>query len=417
MPKTPQEIYEGCYSRRYVETGPKLVSKKDKTYLSFAGLFELAAPHLGPGPVDNLPRLIEVPTAWHAVAVATRIQYTMVEQGHHVIFRGQSNSSYALLPSIFRPGTDREAHNRARRLMAWFLAATAYQFYGTLEPALFFGAAQHYQIRTNLLDFTPDPAVAVWFAGLSRDPVSNHPCRTASIYVLPLDVARQRGLHLVLPPPFVERLHRQRGIFIEFAAEEPIPLSEVTEIRFPANVASAPYRFNVVRHGRTIDLLRDHEWIRKVVTWAEGMANDPAVYIPEAIPQVATAKVREMLGKGSSPGLDDPITSTAFRDTGVYLKGLKASGITGSFYNKVIIRHETGKWLDAFNDYLYWLAYQLTDREMVRMSLVRPLVQQNLDLARLYVRFGMLDRRKDFAGHLRVVAAAVQRTGQGTASS
>jgi hypothetical protein len=411
MPKTPQEIYEGCYSRRYIETGPKLVSKKDKTYLSFGRLFELAAPHLGSA-VDNLPGLIEVPTPWHAVAVATRIQHTMVEQARHVIFRGQSNSSYVLLPSIFRHGTDRAAQDRARRLMAWFLAATADQFYGTLEPALFHGATQHYQIRTNLLDFTPDPAVAVWFASLKRTAPDNHPCRTASIYVLPLAVAHQRGLHLVLPPPFVERLHRQRGIFIEFATEEPIPLSEVTEIRFPANVVSAPYRFNVVRHGRPVDLLRDHEWIRKVVTWAEGRAADPGVYIPEAIPQVATGKVRDMLGKGSSAGLDDPVTDRAIRDTAVYLNGLRASGITGSFYNKAIIQREIARWMDAFNDYLYWLAYQLTDREIIAMSRVRPLVQQNLDLARLYVRFGMTDKRQDFAGHLRVVAAAVERAGR-----
>jgi hypothetical protein len=410
MPRTPEAVYRSCYSRRYIETGPKLVSVRDKSYLSFDRLFELAAPYLGPVSVGNLPALIEVPTPWHAVAIATRIQHALVEEGHHAIFRGQSNSSYSLLPSIFRPGTDRAAHDRAKRLTAWFLAATAYQYYGTLEPVLFYGAAQHYQIRTNLLDFTPDPAVAVWFAGLPRNPTDEHPCHTASVYVLPLDAAYQRGLHLILPPPFVERLHRQRGIFIAFDAEEPIPLSQVTELRFPANLPSAPYHFVVVRHGHRVDLLRDHDWIRKVVTWAQTLAADPDVYIPREITQVGTEKIRAMLANGTFTGLDDPVVSTTFRDTGVYLRGLQASGITGSFYNKPVIQHELGRWLDAFNDYLYWLCFRLTpDREYLAAAAIRPMLRQNLDLARMYVTVGIQSKRKGFAGHARMVAAVLEQ--------
>ena len=41
MPKTPQEIYEGCYSRRYVETGPKFGVRPFERIVSGCGFDHL----------------------------------------------------------------------------------------------------------------------------------------------------------------------------------------------------------------------------------------------------------------------------------------------------------------------------------------------------------------------------------------
>jgi hypothetical protein len=126
--------------------------------------------------------LVDVPGPYHAVAVAMSVQQKLLDQDEHVIFRGQSNSSYPLIASIFRPGIDRAAKDRTNRLIAWFLASTAHQFYGIFGSEMFLGAAQHYKGRTPLIDFTPDPSVAVWFASQPRTGRSE--CETASVWIM-----------------------------------------------------------------------------------------------------------------------------------------------------------------------------------------------------------------------------------------
>jgi hypothetical protein len=154
-----------------------------------------------------------------------------------------------LNPSIFRPGAHQPNLERAKQFLAWYLASNS-GLAIALDPTLFYGAAEHYQIWTDLLDVTPDPAIAVWFASLPTD--RKHP--TAAVYVIPLESALRNGATLRQPPPFIERLHRQSGVFIQCKDATPLPLDEIVEIRFPQTQGKeTPFR--VVRHKEVIDVL------------------------------------------------------------------------------------------------------------------------------------------------------------------
>lgn len=68
-------------------------------------------------------------------------------------------------------------------------------------------AAQHYDIPTEFLDWTVDPAVAVWFAHWNSAPPDNE----GIVYFA--DYEQHPQIRLILPPPFVKRLFRERGFF------------------------------------------------------------------------------------------------------------------------------------------------------------------------------------------------------------
>ena len=280
----PQGAYKHCYRAGFIENGPRLVSKADKTYRSLQAIFEVAEPYMAALDGGEAGKVVDVPGPWHAVAVAISLQQRLLDRDQHVIFRGQANSLWPLIASIYRPDTDPAAHDRAWRLTAWFLASNSYQFYGTLEPEQFFSAAQHYGIKTNLMDFTPDPAVAVWFASQPR--INEPPnCPTASVYVMRLEAAWQKGARIFLPPPFVERLYRQRGVFLQSKSRDPLPPGQLIEIRFPANLGGRRFKFDVVREGRRVPILADHTWLRKVINWAWHMSKDANWSYPKKSPK------------------------------------------------------------------------------------------------------------------------------------
>jgi hypothetical protein len=397
----PEDAYRKLFERGYIETGPKLVSQATKTYRSYDPIFETAEPYMARIANGQASGLVDVPGPYHAVAVAMSVQQKLLDQDEHVIFRGQSNSSYPLIASIFRPGIDRAAEDRANRLIAWFLASTAHQFYGVFGSEMFLGAAQHYKGRTPLIDFTPDPSVAVWFASQPRTGRSE--CETASVWIMRLDSARQFSTRIVLPPPFVERLYRQRGMFIERASGDPLRKETMIEIRFPANLTGSDYRFDVIRQGRRVNIFEDHSWIRGVVNWAIEAAKDSSLVIPNEIPQMVGYRVRAAL---DSPEEDrnvpkeDTNIERVFKDTGLYLKGLKACGLDRIFHDLRTVRLERAQWLDSFNDYIYWMAMRFTSKftyfsEKHESKPMESLIEQNLALAKEYLRMRTLFLRRD----------------------
>lgn len=357
------DLYNTIYRKAHVETGPRLLGKSGK-YVSRKRLLAVGEPYVKDLANVKGHRIVEVPGAWHALCVAMCMQeLALTEQKHHLLFRGQSNSSYPLVASIYRKGADEKVLDRAKKFLAWFLASNA-GFAAAIDPGLFHGAAQHYQIWTNLLDVTPDPAVAVWFAA---QPVKSE-CPTAAVYCLPLEAAERWGLNPRLPPPFVERLHRQRGLFIECNGPAPLPMDEVVEIRFPA-VRYANKAFKVVRGGGEVRLLDDDNWIRKAVTWANEKASDAALPVPTRVPQ------------GIGP------------DFALFLQAVKAAGIPAKVLDVQWKQLQLLQWLDYFNDQLYWLAYLFDDRTRGGEEVLEPrrlawLVRANRDLARTYVSAG-----------------------------
>jgi hypothetical protein len=355
-------IYRAIYGKAHIETGPRLVSKGRK-YVSRKRLFAEAEPYLAGIAFDGHHHIIEVPSAWHALCVAMRLQDDMLnERQKHLVFRGQSNHAYKLIASIYRPGADAALLDRAKKLMAWYLASNA-GLTAADDPVLFYGAAQHYQIWTNLLDITPDPAVAVWFASLPAGPSS----QGAAVYCFPLEHAEELGLNMRLPPPFITRLYRQRGLFIECASAAPLPMNGMIEIRFPA-MGNTNKPFQVIRGPTPQDLLQDDTWIRAVVQWAKDTAATD-VAIPDSIP------------KDLGPAL------------ALFLKGVGAAGIKPALLSAKQKQRYLLRWADQFNDLLYWCAYRFDDatdnaEEVLEPKHVARIVRPNRQLARLYVQLG-----------------------------
>ena len=387
--KALQQLYEETFSKAYIETGPRLVAKKGKEgkYVSLKRLLAAGEPLLADVSFPaKQHQVVEVESPWHALCAAMHLQdHALTALNQHLVFRGQSNSSYALRASIFRPGADQPKIERAKKWLAWYLASNS-GLKIAIDPTLFYGAAQHYQIWTDLLDVTPDPAIAVWFASLPAG--QKHP--TASIYVIPLYAAERMGANLRLPPPYIERLHRQRGLFIQCKDATPLPMDEIIEIQFPQRSASSK-PFSVIRHGKTVDVLKDHSWIRKAVDWAKKAAEDGSTEIPTAVPTGLT------------------------KEFALFLKAVKSAGIPASQIDHKKITLSFYRWLDQFNDLLYWLAYRFDDsnkgnEEVLEAQYVSRVVKHNAELARVYVDEGRrlgLHRPLSFHSQLDIVEAAL----------
>jgi hypothetical protein len=115
-------------------------------------------------------------------------------------------------------------------------------------------------------------------------------------------------------------------------------------------------------------------------------------------------------------------TDKLFRETGLYLKGLKASGMPPIFYDSREIHLQFGKWVDGFNDYIYWLTMKFLKSvyfgEQYDSESLRPIIADNLRLSKLYLdireRFASADARirgiseGGLRGHLASVAEAIK---------
>ena len=190
------------------------------------GVYDVLLPTLeeivGPSREETAGTVLVVPTPWHAVLVLDSLQHHLCLQKRRAVFRGQSDSRWGITSSISRPGVDIPVETFKANLFGDILQSMSLNNVTALHPRSgritltipedsYLAAAQHYGIKTDLIDFTPDPAVAVFFAAGSQSPM---PGTMASVYVLALETAIDNECHIIIPPPFIERLHIQRGFFI-----------------------------------------------------------------------------------------------------------------------------------------------------------------------------------------------------------
>jgi hypothetical protein len=205
-----------------------------------------------------------------------------------------------------------------------------------VSPDTYWAAAQHYGVRTNLIDFTTDAAIAVFFA-CSTTPTDG---KTASVYVLPLEHALEKGCEVILPPPFVERLYLQRGVFIKSAQTIQRTELGIIEIRFPASFPFSP--FKVIRSDvGVVDVLKESNLMHKAFDLAENNLGAEGKSIQK---------------------LTDTLKSE-FSDVYQDLIGMWA------------------RYVDFFEDQLYWLAYRVDDTsESIALHILDPIVASNKDL-------------------------------------
>src|SRR5216684_2274445 len=262
------------------------------------GAYSLAGPadqerlHVGQSKVDRefevltevprapwqLPRrtVVRLPSPWHAVIhllAASRVCLAGAYGPHNragLLFRGQRRCGWDLVPSICRPHVNRSSENEVLNVFvsllqrfyrrnfyrsAIFSPSLAAFSEDNASTVLHVATAQHYGIATDLLDFSTDPAVAVWFACQGATGGAGE---EAAVFALPMKAAKRSGGVIALPHPYVSRLYRQHGVFVQPSS---IGLRDLCiEFRF----APDP-NFEVLRDGHKVDLLSDDLWWTRLV--------------------------------------------------------------------------------------------------------------------------------------------------------
>ena len=234
--------------------------------------------------------LFQVPSPWHAVIhlLANNRGWLSGENGlgrqMALLYRGQRNSSWPLIASIHRDGVNVEIEKRvidifanlaerifrsqlqsATNIISPSLMLLSDGFAPPTPKAIHVGTAQHFGIRTPFLDFSFDPAVAVWFAcqeakGDGRE--------MASVFALPNRIGMVAGAAILLPHPYIQRLYRQRGLFVQPVTA--VGLRQLcVEVRFPPDPGFEVVRDNLKRPN----LLPGDEWWVMMVSLARRIAS------------------------------------------------------------------------------------------------------------------------------------------------
>lgn len=256
-------------------------------------------------PADDNPRVYYTNSPWHAAHALAHLQHEAVTtRATHLLFRGQKRSTWDLSPTIDRLGSPEKV---TRALMETWIFCNLMTKIGSsvlnINPApgasfdlilpadSYLPVAQHYGLSTPLLDFTTDPAVAVFFA--SRDDI-DAPEEFASVFVyqMPLKQDHRHLLNLRLPPPFIERPYLQKGIYMESAIPgdigQQIPWD--LEVRFPVRVENRC--FSVVRE-EDMFILPESEEMGILLVYAKSgvseliMENSGQIITPEMLTEFA----------------------------------------------------------------------------------------------------------------------------------
>ena len=222
---------------------------------------------------------LRVPSPWHCVIHFIAhcrgwLDGRVLGRSSSLIYRGQGDSSWPLVASLHRDETKLETERdtiyafvniveRCLRHMHFtnlFAPSLMLLTDEKIPKGVYVAAGQHYGVRTQLLDFSADPAVAVWFA--NADGVRRG-SREVSVFALPTRFAVPSGAAVILPHPFVTRLYRQRGLFVETPLS-PVGLRQMcVEVRFPPDPD-----FSVMRDGKHMDLLETEPFWTKCVELA-----------------------------------------------------------------------------------------------------------------------------------------------------
>ncbi|HEY4256767.1 MAG TPA: FRG domain-containing protein, partial [Candidatus Udaeobacter sp.] len=245
--------------------------------------------HAGVSQVDE--RTYRAASAWHAAAWMLD-QATLIAQVANVdgssglramyqpklgapIFRGQRDPAWKLVASIFRSDSSPPHVVLALELFIdAMIELMDYQENPMNGRFVHMAGAQHYggksaahdELPTPLLDFTPDPIVAIYFACLGADDSKQ---TEVVLYAMPLGVSGASGGRIILPPPWLRRLWLQRGVFVDCTTVSDVDLREVcVRILLPPSKEFV----NWVLEQRGEALLPSDPWFEKAIAWAIGSA-------------------------------------------------------------------------------------------------------------------------------------------------
>lgn len=208
-----------------------------------------------------------LPSAWHAALFFLRTERYLkfANTPRHQLYRGHADPNWRLVSTWDRSvGRELDFEWTATTLYAQML----YQLfnYPSIDISSYVAIARHMGFVSKQIDWTVDPAVAIYFASQQSGDSSD-----GIVHMLQVDHAVKLGLAVWCPPPICERIYTQHGVFLWPPISEKLQLySFCRAVRFPKPCDSHP--FEVWRDGKKIDLLRVHPWLEKLANLARATA-------------------------------------------------------------------------------------------------------------------------------------------------
>jgi len=242
---------------------------------------------------ENNANKVHLDSPWHAAlflratqhsglhlsqnSEVNRIDEHRAEFNHHSrwLFRGQSNVNHKVLPQAFRDHAY-ESHIKKGRIFSMLLHDVLRRFFllkfqedefkklwisevtkDALKKFIFSdlllkkvtGIAQHYGQYTELLDFSFDPNISVFFANVNRG--NNTPC----VFFYPMHYFGNEKIEMHLPFPMFTRIYDQRGMFIKADREYYHKLNDYYNF-----ITFTPRKnFQVIRKKEIIDVYADNK--------------------------------------------------------------------------------------------------------------------------------------------------------------
>jgi len=229
------------------------------------------------------------PTPWHAAAWLLNIAGGLVEAKEilpaplrlrpllprtGLLFRGQRDMSWPIRPRISRTASPTAARTAMLRLALALEVGSLLTEAVSVERESHFAVAQHHGIPTHLLDMTVDPRIAVFFGcdgGADGD--------VAAVHWIDFDSAMELGLRLIVAPPWVERIHRQLGVFLDTEAAGANDLDRhFRRIVFPID-----HRYVHNEFGSRDALYGGDLWFDRAARWAENTSIAPVEAAAEGL--------------------------------------------------------------------------------------------------------------------------------------